>query len=295
MCATLLVATALPATAQSRSGNEWLALAKGGFAVPMGETAAGLLIEMQPLLSSADPKLRDEVAFAAAEKWILRERAIEPDDLRRVMRLWLTGLDAGLGTAGDDRIYGRTFSALCLSLVAARDVATPFLAGEEARELLNRLLDYLARERDLRGFDPVRGWIHAVAHTADGVKFLARGAHWTPSDLPRLLTSVDGVVDRHAAVFAWGEAERIAAALHAAVRRPDGDTAAFEAWLTRWTARHTALWARGPLIEPIPFAAVENSKQIVRALATLLAMESAPSPAAESARRSALAALARMR
>ncbi len=93
----------------------------------------------------------------------------------------------------------------------------------------------------------------------------------------------------------WGEPERLAAALHAAVRRPDADTAAFEAWMAPWVDAHSALWASGPQIDPRRFARVENAKQTLRALAALLAMEAAPTPTGEAARRAALATLARMR
>lgn len=281
--------------AQSRGRDQWLALARGGFNVPAGATATSVLLEMQPLLASPDPALRDEVAYSAAERWILRDRVVGADDLRRLMRLWQTGLASGLGSTGDDRIYGRTFSALCLSLIAARDVATPFLTRDESRGLLDRLLDYLARERDLRGFDPQHGWMHAVAHTSDAAKFLARGSHWQPGDLARLLAVIDSVIDRSGAVFVWGEQERIAAALHAAVRRPDADGAAFDAWLARWTERHKALWARGPLVDPKSFAAVENTKQVLRALTAVLAMDATPTSTGETARRASLAALGRMR
>lgn len=292
----LAVLTMWPALqAQSRGREQWLALARGGFNVPAGATATSVLLEMQPLLASPDPALRDEVAYGAAERWILRDRVVGPDGLRRFMRLWQTGLSNGLGTVGDDRLYGRTFSALCLSLIAARDVATPFLTNDEARGLLDRLLDYLTRERDLRGFDPQHGWMHAVAHTSDGLKFLARGAHWRPDDLGRVLTVLDQVVERNGAVFVWGEQERVAAALHAAVRRTDADPAAVEAWLARWIERHTALWAQGPLVDPKRFAAVENTKQVLRALTALLALEATPTPTGDAARRASLTALGRMR
>ena len=142
---------------------------------------------------------------------------------------------------------------------------------------------------------PGRGWLHSVAHTADAFKFLARGPQWTPAQTARLFDAVARKVEAETSVFVWGEPERLGAALHAAVRRPDADASAFEAWTTRWVERHTALWAGGPDIDPARFAVVENAKQTLRALAALLAMESAPTPAAESARRATLAALARMR
>lgn len=289
------LACAASAHAQDRSRDQWLALAQGGFAVPAGETAYGLLVDMNALLASPDPVLRDDVAYAAAAQWIVSRRVVEPGDLRRLAARWTANLDDGLGTAGDDRVLRRSFSALCLSLVAARDVATPFLDAPEVEALYARLLDYFARERDTRGFVPGRGWLHAVAHTADAFKFLARGRHWTPAQSSRLFDAVRARLDAGTDVFVWGEPERLGAALHAAVRRPDADAAAFDGWTAYWVAAHTTLWKDGPQVEPARFARVENAKQTLRALVALLAMESAPPPSGESARRAALAALARMR
>jgi len=48
-----------------------------------------------------------------------------------------------------------------------RELKTPFLGEERYRKLLAAAESYLKEERDLRGFDPVKGWIHATAHTAD--------------------------------------------------------------------------------------------------------------------------------
>jgi hypothetical protein len=293
--ATLLAMSAMPGHAQTRSRDAWLALAKSGFAVPAGTTASALLVEMNALLASPDPVLRDEVAYSAAERWILRDKAVAPDDLRRLLTLWSVNLDDGLGTAGDDRIFKRSFSALCLSLVAAREVAAPFLTAAEVQQLFDRLLDYFARERDLRGYDATRGWMHTVAHTADAFKFLARTAAFAPANLGRLLDGVRAKIESADGVFVWGENDRLAWALHAAVRRADADTAAFEAWTARWVEDHKALWAAGPQVDPVRFARVENAKQILRSLAAILAMEQTPTANGEKARLAALTALARMR
>ncbi len=284
-----------PADAEPRTREQWLALASGGFVVPAGETPIGLLVEMNALLASPDPVLRDEVAYSAAAAWIVSKPLVAPDDLRRLISLWSANLDDGLGTSGTDRVLRRSFSALCLSLIAAREVATPFLAAAEVETLNARLLDYFARERDTRGFVAGPGWMHSVAHTADAFKFLARGSQWTPAHSARLLEAMRVKLEATETVFVWGEQERLAAALHAVVRRPDAEPAAFESWTTRWVDAHKALWAGGPNIDPGRFARVENAKQTLRALAALLAMETTPTPAGESARRAALAALARMR
>jgi Protein of unknown function (DUF2785) len=157
------------------------------------------------------------------------------------------------------------------------------------------VLDYFQGERDLRGFDAEVGWVHAVAHAADVLKFLARGRDWTPSNGRQLLTAVRARINAIDTVFVWGEAERIAAALHSAVRRPDADGSALDTWTSQWADDFKALWARAPHIEPAHYARVENAKQVLRALHALLAMETAPSQRAESARKVVLTTLARLR
>ena len=285
----------MPVSAQTRTRSDWVALAKGGFVVPSWHTAAGQLTEMNALLASPDPVLRDEVAYGAAERWIVRDKVVAPDDLRRLQALWSANLDDGLGATGDDRVFKRSFSVLCLSLIAARDVATPSLTADEVQRFFDRVLDYFARERDLSGYDPVRGWMHTPAHTADAFKFLARNPLFAPANLSRLLDAVRTKLEAHAAVFVWGENDRLAWALHAAVRRADADLAAFETWTARWVQDHTALWAAGPQVDPERFARVENAKQILRSLAAILSMEQAPTATGEKARLIAVTALARMR
>ena len=111
--------------------------------------------------------------------------------------------------------------------------------------------------------------MHTPAHTADALKFLARNRHFAAGNLPRLLDAVRAKLESSDVVFVWGENDRIAWALHAALRRPDADPAAFDSWTARWVQDHTALgW--GPYREPIRFAQVENAKQILRSLVAIV-------------------------
>jgi hypothetical protein len=296
--AALLLA-AVPAAGQApstpTSRASWIALAKGGFAVPEGRTAIDLLVEMNPLVASSDPVLRDDVAFSAAERWILRDRRVAPAELRRLLHMWTANLDDGLGGTGDDRVFKRSFSALCLSLIAAADVSAPFLEPAEARAFFDRMLDYFQRERDLRGFDPVHGWMHTVAHTSDTLKFLARNAKLAAGADARLLAAARDKLETHDAVFTWGENDRLALALHSAVRRPDADAAALSVWTQHWVTAHQQLWANGPQVDPRRFAVVENAKQVMRSLHAALSMEAAPTATGEAAKQTLVAALAKMR
>lgn len=270
-------------------------MAKGGFVRPPGVSARDLLIEMNPLLGSTDPVLRDEVAYGAAERWLLRDQALTPDDLRAVRTLWLTNLSRGLGSVGTDEVFARSFSALCLSLVAAADLRTPFMTSDEAQGMLERLLDYFARERDVRGFDPVTGWMHSVAHTADALKFVARNPRLPAGVDRRLLDAVQAKLASIDTVLAWGEPDRLAWALHAAVRRTDADAAALRTFTAFWTGEHRALWANGPHVDAARFARVENAKQVLRSLHAALVMDQAPTATGAAAATTILAALAEMR
>ena len=246
-----LVTVPLDAVAQTPRGREaWIALAKSGFTLPAGQRPIDVLVEMNALLVSPDPALRDDVAYSAAERWILRDKVVSADDLRTLIRQWSMNLDNGLGESGDDRVFGRSFSALCLSVIAAADLSAPFLAADEADALFGKLLAYFSRERDLRGFDPVKGWMHTVAHTSDALKFLARNPKLAPGVDRKLLAAVRAKIDATDTVFAWGENDRMALALQSAVRRPDADAAALDAWTAQWVEAHKALWAKGPHVNP---------------------------------------------
>jgi hypothetical protein len=81
------------AVAQAYTRDQWIALANCGFSVPAGRRAEDLLVEMNTLLASPDPVLRDEVAYAAAERWILRDRVVDADGVKRLVALWTANLD----------------------------------------------------------------------------------------------------------------------------------------------------------------------------------------------------------
>jgi len=294
---TIALLAAAPALAQPapRSRDAWVALAKGGFALPDGQKAADVLVEMNPLLASTDPVLRDEVAYSAAERWILRDKRLSPAELRQVLQMWTANLDDGLGGMADDRVFKRSFSALCLSVVAASDLQAPFLEPAEAQAFFARMLDYFQRERALRGFDAQKGWMHTVAHTADALKFLLRNPKLGPGSDAKVLAAVRAKIELRDGVFAWGENDRMALALHAAVRRADADAAAFEAWVGQWVEAHRRLWANGPQVDPDGFARVENAKQVLRSLHVALSMDAKPTPTGDAARKAALAGLAKMR
>ena len=146
------------------------------------------------------------------------------------------------------------------------------------------MLRYLEEEKDTRGFEKDKGWIHTPAHTADVLKFLARNPRLSPAQQGRLLTAVSGKATAVGHTFTWGEDERLAQVIRSVARRPDLDGAAFAAWLDPFGPAARQLWANGPSIDPDRFSAVQNMKSMLRAAFTALSADTDLPPTAERAR-----------
>jgi hypothetical protein len=288
----LLLASPAAGSPPAHDRAFWTSLAAKDFAVPEGESAGALALEVAGLLSSPDPALGDGVAFEARARWVWRDGLVPAADLE-TLRLRLQGnLEQGLGESGGDQAYGRSFSALGLSILAAADLRRPWMTPEAFDGLLGAATRYLAAEKDLRGFVPGGGWVHATAHTADVLKFLARSPRLTPAGQARIVTAVASRLRTAGVVLAWGEDERLAQALLSLAGRKDLDPKPFEAWLAALAAENTALWKNGPSIEPAAFISVRAQKQALVHLAALLAREEAPPEALRKALNEGLGKLA---
>jgi hypothetical protein len=296
MCAlqfflALFVTCAVPAAsfdsfalAQDRQAahtkDYWRAIAKNAFDPPAGVTAAQLAPELVANLGSPDPELRDDLSVAILTSWIYRKKLLTPDDLRPLVTTLVGNLRTGIGETGTDGVLRRSFSALALSIVAARDNEAPAMTPAEYGGLLDAALEYFRDEQDLRGYDAGKGWMHSAAHTADLLKFLARSARLTASGQARLLDAL-AVKQRDAgAPFSQGEDERMARIVISIARRTDFDRAAFRAWLDRMQAA-----AKFP--EPATVAALraqQNVRHLLTALWTELSVDERPSEGADFAR-----------
>ncbi len=290
---TLLLVLAMPPSA-AHDRPFWLSIVKSDYAVPPGEKPFELLVEMNALVGSPDPVLRDDVSYGAAARWIYRRRLLSADEQKRLLQLWSSNLSMELGRRGSDTAYRRSFSALNLSVLAALDNEVAFLTQAEFEAFLNRSIDYLVHERDTRGYVPGHGWIHATAHTADLLKFLARSPKLPP---PAQRTLLNAIAQKCAGeeTFAWGEEERLAEIVRSIVRRPDFDAAAFAAWLGEFPLRHTELWKTAPAIDPAAFPPVQNIKSVLRAAYVALVNDANLPTPGQTARQSVLQTLAMMK
>lgn len=287
-----VAAAAMEAAPPERGKEFWRAIVKADFAVPDGASPYELIVELTSYLGSPDPELRDDFAYSIPAAWIFRDRKLSAGELDSLRRRLQSNLMAGIGSSGDETVLLRSFSALDLSVVAALDNEAPFLDEKGFGELLDAALDYLARERDLRGWVAGSGWHHSVAHTADLLKFLARSRHLKAADARRLLTAIGEKLGATEAVLVWGEDERLARAVLALARRPELPPQLFASWVEARRAEWERAWKSSPL-DPARHAAARNGKNVLASLYWMLAAAE-PTAARDAARDQVMGALRRM-
>lgn len=278
----------------------WRDLPGNEFAVPAGSSVAALTPALLTMLGSADPELRDEVAYYTLAAWIERDHYSRPQ-LREIAHLLASNFAVGIGDVGTPSVLLRSFSALLLTEVIARDSDASFLDVAEVHQLLDRSLVYLAAEQDSRGYVDGLGWVHAGAHTADLLAAFARHSQTGLEQLSRILEGIGAKVKAPSDfVFMDDEDERLAAAVLDVIDHGVLPAVAVGAWAEGiakpahrdWTtsfldrrenvARQNArnflrtLYLRLTLTEEPPAGAAEIAGRVVTALRSIPAVVSAP-------------------
>jgi len=258
------------------------------FAVPSGASAFALAQQLTPWLASPDPTLRDDLAYTILDQWIRHGQLTGPQLLTLLPQLQ-QNLTSGIGESGTDSVFKRSFSALTLASFAERDLEQPFLSPAQYRALLASALAYLRDERDTRGFDPAKGWIHSTAHTADLLAALARNPHFTPADQQTLFAAVEQRLASAGHIYTYGEQDRLAVALLSVITRSDFQLAAFQSWLES-LQQDAVVWQKSPP-DLTQLALVENHTYLLEALLARMPTQTPLSPAATQARDAARALL----
>lgn len=276
----LLVSAAEPAP---HPREFWRQIVKNEYKVPEGESAAALVQELSSYLSSTDPELRDTFGYEITAAWIYRDRKFSPTELRVLLETWEKNLSKGVGESGTDSVFLRSFSALNLSVIAALDNAQPFLTDEEFARLLDSALRYFLAEKETRGYDSAKGWVHPTAHTADLLKFLSRSPRLKQEDSARIERALVEKLSSSSAVYVFGEDERIARVFVSLIRRKDARPGLIDGWMANLAKNHKALW-QTPKLDIPRFASVQNQKSVGRSLFVMLAKDP-PGEAVDSAKK----------
>jgi hypothetical protein len=192
-----------------------------------------LAIALLDCLASPDPVLRDAIAFDALSTWA-RGRALTPATLETIRATLVPRLAPA---AADEAGFAQPFAALALAEVARADRVHPYLADAERGELVRAATAYLASVRDYRGFDPVEGWRHGVAHGADLLLQLSLNLALERAQLDAILAAIATQVMPPGHFYIYGEGERLMAPVFYIGRRGLLTAEEWSAWFARLAAR----------------------------------------------------------
>jgi hypothetical protein len=214
-------------------------LARNKFQPTENDDLSELIPAMLTYIGSTDSDLRDELIYSAFGTWILHDKRLSQEQLHQLMS---TVLDErhmfyGLGEQDTDSVFTRSFSILLLPLLLIVHRAQPFMSVAEINEIKEKLLDYLAREKDLRGFVGEKGWAHAVAHSADALDDLVQCVEMDHADLAAILVTIRDVVCVTRVGYTHLEDERLVTPVIALLNRQMLPDALITAWIESFAGR----------------------------------------------------------
>jgi hypothetical protein len=240
----------------------WAGLHKNKCEIPAGHTLAELTSELFSYLGSTDPELRDDIGYTVFANWLKQER-YSVGEIHGYVKELLANLDNGIGETESDSVFLRTFSILFLAEIIHNDNKKAFLDKADITAILEKGLWYVSAEKDPRGHIPIKGWAHALAHTADLMLVLGKNGNLEEKDLWKILNTIsEKIIHSTNYIYIHGEDERLAGSVMEALRRDLIPTEKVEAWAKSFTEQN---W-KGAYTDEERNRAFQNTRNLLRSI-----------------------------
>lgn len=193
-------------------------------------------LEMMDNIGSLDSELRDKLIYTTLYYWISESR-FTVEQLKHLLDISLDSshLFYKLGDEDKDAVFKRTFSVLIVALVINEHRKENFLSEKVLYEVKDKIVEYMFNERDVRGYDEVKGWAHSAAHTADALDELVQCTCFNKNDLIDILNSIKAKVCIGYYVYVDEESERMVTAVEKAFNRKILSNSEITEWLQEFT------------------------------------------------------------
>src|SRR5688572_2462812 len=207
-------AEACPPTGMSR--QQLVDLQAHQFAVADSARRQALALDLIPCLGSADPTLRDKIAFEALAAW-MRGKQLTATTVGAIRDRLLPQLAPDFP---DPTGFRQPFAVLVMAEVVRVDRVDAFMNDQQLQQLVDASARYLQAVRDYRGFDEREGWRHGVAHSSDLMLQLAVNPRTTKAQLDQMLAAIASqIVPANEHFYVYGEGNRLAQAVFYIARR----------------------------------------------------------------------------
>jgi hypothetical protein len=207
-------AEACPPTGMSR--EQLVDLQAHEFAVAHSARRQALALDLVACLGSADPTLRDKIAFEALAAW-MRGKQLTAATVDAIRGRLLPQLAPHFP---DPTGVQQPFAVLVMAEVVRFDRIEPFMTDQQLQQLVDASARYLQSVRDYRGFDEREGWRHGVAHSSDLILQLAVNPRTSKAQLDEMLAAIASQIAPSGEHFyVYGEGNRLAQAVFYIAKR----------------------------------------------------------------------------
>lgn len=193
---------------------------KNDYKVPEGFSAHELALVMLDYLGDIDSELRDRLIYTTFWKWF-NAGHFSTEQMRQILEIVLDEkhLFHGLGESFTDTVFMRTFSALIVALVVLMHRKERFLSQAELLDIKAKVIEYMAKEKDVRGYVEEGGWAHSAAHGSDVLDELALCEEFGREDLLDILQAIKDKVSIRYHAYICYEDERLGIAANSLIGR----------------------------------------------------------------------------
>ncbi|MFJ8515238.1 DUF2785 domain-containing protein [Lysinibacillus xylanilyticus] len=169
-----------------------------------------LIQSMMLHIGSLDSELRDNLIYGSFYELIREKNLLEHSLLTELLEECLNNLLCmGIEESESDLVFTRTFTSLLIALILYRDNEDNFLSEDKIDECKDRLLAYLSAESDVRGYVPMKGWAHSVAHMADAIDELVKNPKLNKASYIEVVGTLFNAILQENYAFIHEEDERI--------------------------------------------------------------------------------------
>ncbi|MBH0170208.1 DUF2785 domain-containing protein [Fictibacillus sp. 18YEL24] len=128
----------------------------------------------------------------------------------------------GIDESGTDSVFTRAFTTILIAVIISKDMEADFLPKETLTEVKNEVKKYIELEQDVRGYVPVKGWAHSIAHVADTCEELIKSEK---IDEDEYFSIVEILLKKYCTTptgFLHGEDDRVVIAVLAMLKKEVG-------------------------------------------------------------------------
>jgi len=261
-------------------------IVENNFQLPEDIELFALLKALLPNLGSTDEELRDILNYPIMAHFILDEQDRYQLTGAQLEELLLLSIDKnhlfyGIGEAGTDSVFMRSFSSLMIPLLFIADAKKPGVSENVARRVLQAVLTYARQERDWRGYVKGKGWAHSVAHLSDALDDCAKNRYMTATDCEAILETLTYLAQLPEPLC-HEEDDRLAFVAYGIITCQAVDLA----YVKKWIASLVIARAENPLVEQgvLAWNRAANAKNFLRSLYFMLSWSKVPAIAEQKAK-----------